>query len=245
MLEGKGRDTFKADLVTLSEAFQDRQASALGEVREAQLALRALLELEGKRLAKRFGARDLRVANMQARAAAQAEAASALDVEMQIAAIRVPRVEKADTLLHGRITDAGLQAVASVSVQLVNERGDPVAGVEPVKTDAAGYYAFVLKPEVAATLAGQKLSVAVATEAAQVRPAGAEAVVVTPGASVLHEVVLNTADLQKLKLRFGADISRPSEPTEIRPPREPGKSRPAKSGGTRAKPGGKGRGGGK
>ncbi len=193
-------ETFRNDLRGLIDALNDETVTTLNVAREMQLAARALIGAEAARLTAKLGAEAPRVQALKTAAAARVELARALDVEAQIASVRVPRVEQADTLLHGRITDQSLNRVAGVEVQLVDAKGDAVDGVAAVPTDAHGYYAFVLKPEQAAALAKQKLAVGVVAGDQRVRPAQ-PAVTLAPGATLVQEVRLNDDELARLRLR--------------------------------------------
>jgi hypothetical protein len=193
-------ETFRKDLSQLVEALNEETVATLGNAREVQLAARVLMEAEAVRLAAKLGAEAPRVQALKAAAAARVEVAQALDVEVQIASVRVPRVAQTDTLLHGRITDQSLTRVAGVAVQLVDAGGKPVAGVPAVQTDAQGYYAFVLKPEQAAALAKEKLAVTIAGSGQSVQPAQAP-LTLQPGATLTHEIQLTDDELARLKLR--------------------------------------------
>lgn len=193
-------ETFRSDLHQLVNAMNDETVATLNGAREAQLAARALLEAEASRLAGKLGADAPRVLALRSAATSRVAVAQAIDVEVQIASVRVPRVEQADTLLHGRVTDQSLGRVAGVTVQLVNARGAPVESVSAVQTDAQGYYAFVLKPEQAQALAKEKLAVTVASGDVAVKPAQ-PALAVQPGATLVHEIRLTDDELARLKLR--------------------------------------------
>jgi hypothetical protein len=155
---------------------------------------------------------------LKAQAAGRVELVRAIDVEAQVAAVRVPRVEKADTLLHGRITDQALNRVAGVTVQLVDAKGEPVPGVKAASTDAQGYYAFVLKPEQAAALADRQLAVAIANDDQTVKPTQA-AVSLATGTTFLHELLFND------------ELSRPAGPSKAPDPtRTPAGAKRARGG---------------
>jgi predicted flap endonuclease-1-like 5' DNA nuclease len=193
-------ETFRADLKSLFDTLQDETVASLGWARELQLAARALIDLEAARLAHKLGADAPRVRALKAQAAGRTDLARAIDVEAQIAAVRVPQVANADTLLHGRITDNVLNRVTGVTVQLVDVRGQPVEGVKEALTDAQGYYAFVLKPEQAEVLAGQKLALAIVNDGQQLKPAQPTLSLV-PGTTLVQEVKLSDAELSRLHLR--------------------------------------------
>ena len=211
-------ERFATDLKGVYDTVQDETLATLAQAREYQLAARALMDLEASRLARKLGGDAVRVRTLKAQAADRAEKVRALDVEAQIAAVRMPQLEMTDTLLHGRVTDQSLNRVAGVSVQLVNAKGEAVPGVSEARTDAQGYYAFVLKPDQAQALADQKLAVAVASGDQKLRPAQAE-LTLAPGATAVRELRLSDADLVRLNLRPATRGTRP-------PAGEPGTSTP-------------------
>jgi len=193
-------ETFRSDLRQLVDTLNDETVTTLNAAHEMQLAARALIVAEAARLTAKLGADAPRVQALKTAAAARVELARALDIEAQIAAVRVPRVEQTETLLHGRVTDQSLSRVAGVDVQLVDAKGNPVADVPAVQTDAQGYYAFVLKPEQAAALAKEKLAVKVTSGDQSVKPTQSPITLAT-GATLVHEVRLNDNELARLKLR--------------------------------------------
>jgi hypothetical protein len=196
----KASTTFRSDLLGLVDELNDQAVSSLEQMRELQLAARSLMDAETSRLARKRGADAPQVQALKARAGNRVEMVHAIDVEAQIAAVRVPRVDKTDTLIQGRITDAAARGVTGVTVQLMDESGKAVTGVEEVRTDANGYYAVVLKPAQAETLADQKLKVAVTNDAGQVQPSEAT-IALQPGATLTQELRLSNDDLARLKLR--------------------------------------------
>lgn len=196
----KASSTFRTDLLGLVDDLNDQAVSSLEQMRELQLAARSLLDTEALRLARKRGADAPQVQALKARASNRVDMVRAIDVEAQIAAVRVPRVDKTDTLIQGRITDSAARGVTGVTVKLMDESGKAVTGVEAVRTDANGYYAVVLKPAQAEALADQKLKIAVATDAGQVLPTEAT-LALQPGATLTQELKLSNDDLSRLKLR--------------------------------------------
>jgi hypothetical protein len=195
-----GNEAFRADLHNLVDTVQVETVASLSQAREIQLATRVLMELEAARLLRKVAAGAPQVETLRAQAAGRVDRVHAIEVEAQIAAVRVPRVEAADVLLHGRVTDQSLDRVAGVAVQLLDTRGEALQGVDAVRTDAQGYYAFVIRPELAQALADEKLSVGVASDDQQIRPVQGELTLV-PGRTVVHELRLSEAELSRLGLR--------------------------------------------
>src|SRR5216684_3502984 len=92
-------------------------------------------------------------------------------------------------------------AAGRITVVLVGDKQQPVA--EPVESDEAGYYAFVLKPETVTAIGGTKLTIMLRDGTTQVVPAAAAAkpFTIAAGATAQQDVALSTAELEKLRLR--------------------------------------------
>ena len=99
-----------------------------------------------------------------------------------------------------------LHELAQISVQPIDEKGEAVDGVEPVETDDAGYFAFELKPKTVTAIC-TKLSLLLRAAEVQLVPAAAKPITVAPGASVVMEVPLSTAELERLRLRIPVAVN--------------------------------------
>jgi len=196
-----GIDSAKHDTQEIHEALQLERSNLLTQVRTLQLAARLLVQAEGKRLAQKDPA-DSRVATLAAIDRTVQARIAVLDTEQEVAAIRVPPVAKTDALVHGRITDDADRAAGAVTVTLVRADGSAVAGVKPVTVDAAGYYAFVIDPQAAATItATDRLSVAVQRGDSMVVPKAAAGFTLATGTVAVKDVALTDTELRKLQLR--------------------------------------------
>jgi hypothetical protein len=203
-IRNQGQESIQDDLAALFATLQDDRVSLLQKVRDVQTAEHAAITAEAQRLEQKTGKPDPRVAALNARAVAIAERIAALDVEIQIAAIRTPSITKTDTLVQGRITNETRTAAGRMRVRLVDENGRPLKDVAAVETDDSGYYAFVLNPEQIEKIgANQNLSVRVEREDANVVPSGAESFVLKPGAVAVSELTLTPRELDRLNLRAG------------------------------------------
>lgn len=197
-----GPDSFSRDLVQLFESFQADRVRLLSIVREMQLGAQLLATLEGQRLARKSGDDDPRVAALGTRAATILERVGALDVEIEVASIRVPGVSGAETLIHGRVTDEQRIAAGGANAVLVDEKHQPVEGVEPVEIDDAGYYAFVVKPDVVTKIGtDRKLSIQVEREGVRIVPATANVFTIGAGTVAVNDVALSVGEMDRLKLR--------------------------------------------
>jgi hypothetical protein len=178
-----------------------------------QLGARLLAGLEAQRLEQKRGTDDPRVQILHDRSEAILARVNALCVEREIANMRMPAAVKTGALVQGRITDTQRRAAGRVTVRLVKEKGEEVAGVDPVEVDDAGYYIFVLKPEtVAAVGTDTKLLVALRDGQEQLVAAAAKPFTIAPGVSALQEVTLSDAELERLRLRVPAAHAPMSEP---------------------------------
>jgi hypothetical protein len=219
----------KSELADLFDTLQQQRSAVIDQVQAFTLAARPLFQLEAQRLTAKAGADDPRVQIFAQRADNQLEMYQALQVEGQIAAVRVPSVNRDDALIDGRLVDANQRAVANTQVQLVDEKGIAVSGAA-VTTDASGYYAIVLTPQAAAALKDTKLFVAVGTGAEAKVPAAAQPISVVPGGRVLQQVGLNAGELVNVRARFDfGSVLRTAAPAGA-------SAAPAKTAKTRAAP---------
>ena len=206
LIINRGNASFKGDVENLFETLQAQREDWLVLTRETMLAARLLALAEANRLETGEGGKDdPRAARLRAAGDLMARRGAALEVEQQIAAIRTPPVTKTETLLQGRVTDESAKAAGRVTVTLIDEKGTPVAGVEPVEADDSGYYAFVLQPQqVEAIGATRQLTLLVGTPGGKLVPAAATPFTLASGKVRVGETRLQTAELEKLQLRMVA-----------------------------------------
>lgn len=222
-----GRPAFESELAGIVEALQEeRSAVALG-ARDMQLGMRLLVLEEARRLKAERDPDDARVTRYENSSRVMLRRAAALEVEAQIAGIRVPPVARTDTLLQGRVTDEAYGGVAQLTVTLVDEKGKPVAAVPPVKTGDSGYFAFVLNPaQTEAIGPGRTLTLQVGGSSGKLLvPAAAVPFTVTPGEMVAAELRLRTSELDALGLRPAFPAARAAARAAAKPP--PGEAKAA------------------
>jgi hypothetical protein len=201
-LANTGQDTYKSDLETAFETLQEQRGTLLDMTRGLQLSTRVLALQEARRISAKVGAADPRVAAYTASSDAMLRRAAALEVETQIARIRVPVVTRAETLLQGRVTDADARALGHLTVTLIDDAGAPVANVEPVETDDSGYYAFVLEPaQLDAIGTSRKLTLQVGADAGKLVPAAVKPFSLAAGQVIVTEARLQGSEMDQLKLR--------------------------------------------
>jgi hypothetical protein len=237
LIINRGNASFKGDVENLFETLQAQRADWLVLTRETMLAARLLALAEAHRLetSEGGGKDDPRAARLRAAGDAMARRSAALVVEQQIAAIRTPPVTKTETLLQGRVTDESAKAAGRVTVTLIDEKGTPVAGVEPVEADDSGYYAFLLQPQqVEAIGATRQLTLLVGTQGGKLVPAGATPFTLASGRIRVGETRLQTAELEKLQLRVVAkSVLRTAPVAAKEPAMKPAAAKPATKPGTK------------
>lgn len=198
-----GQPAVDSELAGLFEALQEQRSTLADAVREAQLHARLLVLEEVRRLKAERGPADPRVKRYEDGSSVSLRRIAALEVEAQIARIRVPPVASTGALLQGRVTDEASHAVAHVTVTLIDENGKPVAGVPPAETDDAGYYAFVLEPaQVGAIGPDARFTLQVGSRSGKLLvPAAVVPLSLTPGKAIAAEMRLQESELDALQLR--------------------------------------------
>ena len=197
-----GSDDFETASTQILEGLQQQRSELLGTTIDIHVGIGLLAGIEAGRLAQKYGDDDARVQLLRDRGEVVAARVEALSVEHEIAVVRTPPPPATRPLLHGRITDVPQAAAGRVTVLLIGEKGQPVAGVDPVETDDTGYFAFELKAETVKAISGTKLSVLLRVADVQLAPAAAEPVTVAPGATLVMEVSLSSTELERLRLRI-------------------------------------------
>jgi hypothetical protein len=135
----------------ITEAFTEAGSAninALQQVRDVQFVMGSLLQHEAKRLEKKLGTENLRVQQVKASLKQNQAIARDLEVELEIAKIRVPEVDPKDSLIHGRVVDDNRRGWSGLTVYLANSQGNIVRALGNAKTQESGYYALIVKAEV-------------------------------------------------------------------------------------------------
>ncbi len=201
-ISNTGQAAFKTDLEAIFETLQQQRSDLLAMAGEVQLAARLLALEEARRLDASSGQDDERIGRYLQANEVMLRRVAALEVEAQIAAIRVPPVTKTETLLQGRITDATGRSTAQLQVTLIDSAGAPVTGIAPAQTDDSGYYAFILQPEqVQALGANRQLMLQVGNDSGKLVPAALKPFALAMGQVAMIETRLQTGELAQLKLR--------------------------------------------
>jgi len=210
-ISNTGPAAFKTDLEAIFETLQQQRSDLLTMAGEVQLAARLLALEEARRLDASTNGDDVRIGRYIQANEIMLRRVAALDVEAQIAAIRVPPVTKTETLLQGRITDVAGKATAQLLVTLIDAAGTPVAGIPAALTDDSGYYAFILQPEqIQALGANRELLLQIGNDSGKLVPAALKPFALAAGQVSMIETRLQAGELSQLKLRTQLPRREPS-----------------------------------
>jgi hypothetical protein len=204
---GTGQSAFESELAGIFETLQEQRSALVDALRVAQLNARLLVLEEVRRMKAARGPLDARVTRYENGSRAILRRVAALEVEAQIARIRVPPVARTGALLQGRVTDEASRGIAHVTVTLIGEDGSPVANVASVETDDSGYYAFVLQAaQLEAIGPDRRLTLQVGSGGAKlIVPAAAAPLTLTPGQATAADLRLLASELDALHSRQSAN----------------------------------------
>jgi hypothetical protein len=134
----------------ITEAFSDAGSAnidALQQVQDVQVVMGSLLQHEAKRLEKKLGKQNLRVQQIQSTIKRNQAISRDLEVEREIAKIRVPEVDEKDSLIHGRVVDENRRGWSGLVVFLADVQGKIIRTLGKAETQDSGYYALIINAE--------------------------------------------------------------------------------------------------
>ena len=172
--------------------------NTLQQVRDVQVVMGSLLQHETKRLEKKLGKKNLRVQQVQASIKRNQTITRDLEVELEIAKIRVPEVDPKDSLIHGRIVDENRRGWRGLAVYLADVRGNIVHALGKAQTDVSGYYALPIPAETLKQLAKfikEGVLVVVCNSKGELIYRHKDPVMLVGGDRQLVEIVLKRSDL--------------------------------------------------
>jgi hypothetical protein len=120
----------------------------LQQVRDVQVVMGALLQHEAQRLEHKLGTEHLRVQQIRSSLEQNQAVTRDLDVELEIAQVRIPTVDPKDVLIHGRVVDENQRGLAGLTVLLENVRGGIIRALGQAETQPSGYYALPIQAAV-------------------------------------------------------------------------------------------------
>ncbi|NJR25886.1 MAG: carboxypeptidase regulatory-like domain-containing protein, partial [Richelia sp. CSU_2_1] len=137
-------------LKQILKAFTDagsENINALQQVRDVQVVMGSLLQHEAKRLEKKLGRDNLRVQQIQSTIKRNQAISKDLEVELEIAKIRVPEVDQKDSLIHGRVVNENRRGWSGLVVSLADVQGKIIRALGKAETQDSGYYALTINAE--------------------------------------------------------------------------------------------------
>jgi hypothetical protein len=194
-----GRTEFVGDEIdkAFKESLQARLI-VLEEARNLSTMKAAVLQHEAKRLELKLGKEHSRVTLLNERVKVNLELIRELDVEQELARIRVREVGEKDALVHGRVTDENGRGIPGLTVSLVSSTGALVKYTAPAITDRSGYFALTLPEDTVKELAVSESGVAllaVFTRRYRRVYQSKTPLAITPQARIRHNVSLNRGDI--------------------------------------------------
>lgn len=136
-------EQFSADLTRLANL----RGEILGSSEQLEIATRAILQHETKRIEAKLGPDHPRTLRLNARLEAGVAVAQALEVERQVYRVAVPQVSEEGALVHGRTVDAQGRGIRGLLACLIDANGTPIREVSDATTDESGYFAHPLDPQ--------------------------------------------------------------------------------------------------
>jgi hypothetical protein len=189
----------------LLDAFNQIEAGrldALRGLRDIGLISQVMLRREAKRLSRKLGADHPRVRRLETRLREKRELTRALEVELEVAKIRVPEVEEDGALVHGRVVDEHQRGLAGLRVYLEDGDEKILRFVDRAETNTSGYYAFPLEAKTLAKLskaAPEGVLLVVSTRADRVIHREFELLELAAGERTFKEIALKRADLTPVR----------------------------------------------
>lgn len=116
----------------------------MADFRNMALIGQALFQREAARLEKELGKDHPRPKKIQARLKTQARVVSDLEIELELAKIKVPPVPNNGALVHGRVVDLNHHGIAGLKVIMEDEKGRLIKFLGQPGTNASGYFSFAV-----------------------------------------------------------------------------------------------------
>ncbi len=215
------KKTFDDSVNQLKQNLNDitaKRSTILSNFKDMQVFQRVLLQNEERRLTRKLGEEHPRVKALQTRLDQNLEIVGDLEVELEIANIKVPEVEENDVLIHGRVIDENLRGINGLTVFVQDEKGKKIRTVGSSETNASGYYGLKLD-QAALKKVSKREDVFLAIRAGKDKVVfdDPDPLTVTEGDRVSEEVVLKREDLSVVRFNR-TSVERKDEPGDKDPP---------------------------
>ncbi|HEV8486163.1 MAG TPA: PASTA domain-containing protein [Blastocatellia bacterium] len=187
--------------------------TATGEAAATQVSMLSLLQHEAARIETKLGSQHPRTLQLKARLQGNLQAIHALEVERQLARIEVPEIVQDGALIHGRIVDEDGLGIDRLLVALVDRSGSPIRDTSEPATNASGYFAIPLDPQMVDPLTKEYqdgVFLAVLTPRRRLVHQEAKPLAVSRGVSLFVEIQLSRGDLTATPSSPCANVAVPS-----------------------------------
>jgi len=201
MTDEKALDNFVENLQETLTKLRDVRIEALNNLTEIQVASRLLLQHEAVRLEKKFGKEHPRTQHLKNSLKQNLDIINDLEVEKEIAGIKIPEVSQDQALIHGRVMDANHRGIGGLTVCIIDSRERILNDPEKSTTDDSGYYSIIIGPdklEKMANIVEEGVFLAIFTSKGKIIQRKVKPIKITQGDRMLVDVVLNRDDLSTI-----------------------------------------------
>jgi hypothetical protein len=198
-----------------NENIDSAQLELYKEFIEFQKIGQILFQWETQRQGMQLGENHPRVTSLQKHMKENAAFLADIEVELELANIKMPEAGKGDALIHGRVSDENKRGIAQLTVKIEDENGQSLGFAGQSTTDASGYYALVLdtkKLEKLAKLDG--IILALANPAGRVVYREPEAIKVAAGDRLVINVTLRRQNLSLIVEKENPDLKKDADTGE-------------------------------
>lgn len=196
-----------------------KRIAGMTDIKNMMLLGQALFQRDVARMEKEHGKDYTRAKQVRTRLKTQAKTVSEMEIELELAQIKVPSIPETDALVHGRVADTYNRGIAGLKITIEDEKERTLRSLGCSKTDASGYYALILdssKIKILADLEGGYL--VISSLADKIVHREPEAIKVAAGDRVVVDVTLNRADLTPINVTDTTEKKQADDDSTLPPP---------------------------
>lgn len=173
--------------------------AGLKELKNLKVLNQVLLQQEAKRLERKLGKEHPRVKKLKSQSNDNLSIIRELEIEEEIAKIRVLEIPKGGALVHGRLVDKSNRGILGLVVYAENEKGNRIRPFGSAETDTSGYFAIQLSTDMLTKLQEVELYPTVSSKAEKVIHREQKPLELQPDNYVLLEIVLERENLRSVR----------------------------------------------